>query len=413
MSVAYERWMKRFRQLLGWYPDEHPLRSDRALYDLMIKRRSHRDIVGDQEYQRLRKFGNIHYLPKDDAYLVIGHREVDFILQHPDIFPRIKSSRLDPDDLIRFSDPDAYEVLMQPLRESMTRALLQADEQWIREMAMLIFQELPRGGPFDLYRRFSMPLTWGMTMRLFGFDRSASDAFFMKYGRDLENPALETGLHAWFSSLFDEDLSAAEGRLLHRLQINVKQGLLSVRDAVSLLSLMVHAALRTTSVSLSFMLEGLLSQQISGALSSVRDEKGLPKYMEEMWRLSPPVTILTRYLVDNVEVAGVLIPAHSRVILDLRAANRDPQLFNHPSELNPSSNRHRHLSFSAGLHQCTGMHVARYQVRVILETIYPLIGQLQCLSTEWKETENGNSSTISPARQLFRIKSLDEHNGNV
>jgi cytochrome P450 len=413
MQAGYERWMKRFRQVLGWYPDEHFLRSDKSLYALMLKRRSHRDIFRDVDYARLRKFGNIHYIPHDDAYLVIGHDEVDAILQQPERFPRVKSSRLDPDDLIRFSDQEGYDAVMQPLRESMSRSILQADESWLREQAIRSFHELPAGRNFDLYRRFSMPVTWAMTMRLFGFDARSSDLFFLKYGRDLENPRMEAGLHDWFESLCTDGQSGTDGRLLHRLQINIREGRLSVRDAISLLSLMVHAALRTTSVSLSLMIEGLASPGRSRTTGSNIDEKGLPKYMEEIWRLSPPVNRLTRFLMADTELCGVRMLAHTRVILDLRAANRDPGHFTHPSELSPATNRHRHLAFSAGLHQCTGMHVARHQVRVILEALLPLIGGLQCTGTEWMETENGNSSTIAPVRQSFRKATISKNNGNA
>lgn len=104
---------------------------------------------------------------------------------------------------------------------------------------------------------------------------------------------------------------------------------------------------------------------------------------------------------------------HTRVVLDLRGANRDPLHFSHPFEISPAHNRHRNLSFSAGLHQCTGMHVARYQVRVILDAIFPMIGRLERLYSAWAETENGNSSTIAPVRQMYRLHRNSYHNGNA
>lgn len=405
MQAGYERWMKRFRQILGWYPDEVPLRSDRSLYELIIRRRSHRDIHSNQDYSRLRKFGNIHYLPKDNAYLVIGHHEVDAILQQPDIFIRIKQSRLDPDDLIRFSDPVAYEKVMQPLRDVIARHVLKADESFLSECALRLFDELPADRAFDLYRQFSMPVTWSMTMRLFGFDHYLSDRFFLKYGRDLENQNLEADFRDWCSAQVSSGQRAPAGRLLEFLQCQVQEGQLSLRDAVSLLLLMVHASLRTTSVSLSVMIEALTGRENIIGSTSLPDGKVLPKFMEEMWRLSPPVTMLTRYLTTQTDICGVRMLAHSRVLLDLRAANRDPVHFTRPVEISPALNRHRHLSFSNGLHQCTGMHVARHQVRVILEALFPMIERLDRISSDWAETENGNSVTIAPVRQIYRFRS--------
>lgn len=395
--------MNRFRRIFGWYPDEHRLRSDKALYNLLLRRRSIRDISGNRDYTLMRRFGNIHFLPKDDAYLVIGHHEVDAILQQPDIFPRIKSSRLDPDDIIRFSDPAGYERVMNPIRSSISRSVIQDDEAFIREETSRIYDTLPRGRIFDFYRRFSMPLTWRMTMRLFGFDLGDGEAFFSKYGHDLENPGLESSLYEWCAGQLQKDDSKSGGRLLDRLKINISSGTTSQRDAVSLLLLMVHASLRTTSVSLSCMVEGLRARPGSGASQVCQDVGGIPKYMEEMWRLSPPVTRLTRYLTEPTVICGVMMLPNTRVILDLKAANRDPLHFSRPFDVSPVSNRHRHLSFSAGLHQCTGMHVARYQVRIILESLFPIIDGLDVVDSVWAETENGNSSTVAPQRQLFRI----------
>jgi hypothetical protein len=52
------------------------------------------------------------------------------------------------------------------------------------------------------------------------------------------------------------------------------------------------------------------------------------------------------------------------------------------------------------------MHVARHQVRIILEALFPMIEGLEVIDSVWAETENGNSSTAAPVMQLCRISSF-------
>jgi len=96
----------------------------------------------------------------------------------------------------------------------------------------------------------------------------------------------------------------------------------------------------------------------------------LPNAIEELLRFHAPVLSTPRTVASDVEVAGVSLKAGERALLCWAAANRDPAVFERPNEVDfERANAHRHLTFSAGPHRCLGLHVARMEIRVMLEEI--------------------------------------------
>jgi cytochrome P450 len=57
------------------------------------------------------------------------------------------------------------------------------------------------------------------------------------------------------------------------------------------------------------------------------------------------------------------------VNLVIATANRDPLAVAHPSEIDLSVNR-SHLSFGGGIHRCVGSHLARRELRLVVEEFH-------------------------------------------
>jgi cytochrome P450 len=60
----------------------------------------------------------------------------------------------------------------------------------------------------------------------------------------------------------------------------------------------------------------------------------------------------------------------ARVLLNLAAANRDPDAFDDPDTFNPDrSGANRHLAFGASRHLCLGQHLARAEMRTAVTAL--------------------------------------------
>ncbi|MBO3751956.1 cytochrome P450 [Streptosporangiaceae bacterium NEAU-GS5] len=86
--------------------------------------------------------------------------------------------------------------------------------------------------------------------------------------------------------------------------------------------------------------------------------------VEELLRYESSVQFWhTRSAVEDIEIAGTLIPQGSPIFLVYGSGNRDPERFANPDELDLERPDNQHLGFSQGIHFCFGAPLARLEVQ--------------------------------------------------
>jgi cytochrome P450 len=102
----------------------------------------------------------------------------------------------------------------------------------------------------------------------------------------------------------------------------------------------------------------------------VRSDPDLvPNLIEEVLRTEPPVTAMFRTATRDVEIEGQQVREGDKVGLFFAAANRDPDVFDRPDEVDIERPVNPHLAFGLGAHRCAGSNLARLQVRVAIEQL--------------------------------------------
>jgi cytochrome P450 len=91
------------------------------------------------------------------------------------------------------------------------------------------------------------------------------------------------------------------------------------------------------------------------------------RVVEELLRYEPPVQFVPwRVALDDIDVAGVTIPAGSAVTLVLAAGSRDPAHVPEPDRFDPDREYNEHLGFGGGIHYCFGAPLARLEAQIAL-----------------------------------------------
>ena len=91
--------------------------------------------------------------------------------------------------------------------------------------------------------------------------------------------------------------------------------------------------------------------------------------VDEFLRLNAFIS-LNRICEQNTKVEGVLIKAGDNVVIPSAITSRDPTVFGAPDTFDTDRSRgeqNRHHAFGAGAHKCIGLHLAKLEVRVVLE----------------------------------------------
>ncbi|MFJ7195680.1 MULTISPECIES: cytochrome P450 [unclassified Streptomyces] len=100
-----------------------------------------------------------------------------------------------------------------------------------------------------------------------------------------------------------------------------------------------------------------------GQLAALRADHGLlPTAIEELMRYDTPLQMFERWVLDDIEIDGTVIPRGSEVALLFGSANRDPARFTAPDTLDLARRDNPHLTFGAGIHFCLGAPLARAEL---------------------------------------------------
>jgi cytochrome P450 family 144 len=96
----------------------------------------------------------------------------------------------------------------------------------------------------------------------------------------------------------------------------------------------------------------------------------LGAFIEETLRYESPFRGHYRHVVRDTTLAGVDVPADSRLLLMWGAANRDPQQFDSPNEFRlDRSGGKGHITFGKGAHFCVGAALARLEAQIVLRML--------------------------------------------
>jgi cytochrome P450 len=107
------------------------------------------------------------------------------------------------------------------------------------------------------------------------------------------------------------------------------------------------------------------------------DPTAIPLAVEEMLRWSTPVMHFRRTVTRDVEIGGRLVPAGDWVLIHYLSANRDEDVFERADEFDVTRADAGHAAFGGGgVHFCLGAQLARLELRVLLEELYPRVPQL-------------------------------------
>lgn len=143
-----------------------------------------------------------------------------------------------------------------------------------------------------------------------------------------------------------------------------KRGTLSRQELSVALAFLAFAGMETTRNQLGLALQTLLAHPNQWQLLGENPELGAAA-VEEVMRVNPTVTWVTREAIEEVEINGLVIPAGGIVQVLSHAAGTDPGAMAETA-FDITAERPPHYGFGAGAHHCLGHFVARTDMAVAL-----------------------------------------------
>ncbi|UKY54145.1 cytochrome P450 [Streptomyces inhibens] len=337
----------------------------------------------------------------DSASLLTRYDDVKQVLSDPR-FTRL----LNADDAARISDSDSGGVF----NDSLATAIPQAGEEhqrWRRAVVkwftakrmgalrpgievmteQLIDDMLDRGHPADLKAALAFPLPVWVICDLLGVPDSDRDKFaywsdtmlnLTRYTQE-EVTAAQTEFADYMSGHIAAKRTRPSDDLLSSLldSADAQGGGLSDRELVATGQALLIAGHETTANMIGKMVAMLLADRRRWE-QLVQDRSLVRSAVEEALRFDAnPGFGMPRYIGEDAEVAGTVLPRGTTVVCSMAAANRDGNAFGGADEMDLGRSPNAHLAFGAGAHSCLGQALARTELQVVLEVLLRRLPSLE------------------------------------
>jgi cytochrome P450 len=299
--------------------------------------------------------------------------------------------------MLLFADPPHHGPQRAIVAAALSPRLVKHMETLIAEYADRLIDGFADAGSVDMMQEFCIPLPGLIFCELLGVStadrpmlKKWGDATVDAFGGDAEEQQRAVlsmmEMMQYFAGLLVERRAAAERgeELPHDLLTNLMETEVEGRrfddiEIFQALQVLIAGGNDTTASALGNGVHQLCRHPEQQRM--LRDDPALlPDAVEEILRIDTPVPSLFRTTTREVTVAGVHIPAESKVGLVWGAANSDPAKFDRPGEFDitrPRAELRQHVTFGLGPHYCVGSALGRALVRIGLERLLARLPELR------------------------------------
>ena len=354
------------------------------------------DLYGN--YARLRAQGRVH-----KSEFRGGHRHS--LVRYDDVAAGFRDARLGtshlPPDTVRTLLDSGHEVvanaarlqqgvlvLVDPPDHTRLRALVskaftprqvEALRGRIEELVDELLAPFATQGAMDLIADLAVPLPLIVIAELLGVP--TTDREELKVWSDAIAPILDRtqqqkgtlaaagAIHSatlYFRELVEARQSVPRDDLISALVAAREQDdMLTVDELVAVSIFLLVAGHETTTNLIGNGTLALLRDPV--AFEALRSEPSLTlSAVEELLRYDSPVQRTVRVTLEPIEIGDARIPKGEIVDLVIGSANRDPDRFEAPDQLNLERVDNRHLALGGGIHFCVGAALARLEGQIAI-----------------------------------------------
>lgn len=328
------------------------------------------------------------------AWLVTRHDDVRMVTNDPRFgreavmdkpVTRLAPHFIPDRGAVGFLDPPDH----TRLRRSVTAAFTAKGVERVREKARGMLDEqidqlLKDGPPADLTAAILSPFPIAVICELMGVP--AADRHDMHewtqlilssaHGKEVSERA-KREMSAYFSGLIGARGGSTAEDVTSLLGAAVSAGEVTLEEAVGLAVLLQIGGEAVTNNSGQMFYLLLTRPDLAERLRHEPEIR--PKAIDELLRYIPHRNAvgLSRIALEDVEIRGVRIRAGDAVYVSYLAANRDPEVFPDPEEIDFSRCPNPHVSFGFGPHYCPGGQLARLESELLVDALLDRIPGLK------------------------------------
>lgn len=276
------------------------------------------------------------------------------------------------------ADHERLHKILQKLFSSISLKNIRSTIQTSVDELLLKLSTRPQ---FDFVKEFSDILPLQVICELIGFDSAhityirqrsliISDGFDSFLIDENKISAQQTAFYEVLSIVereIQKKREQPEDDFISGLLLQEATGEISEHEMKAMVLFLLFAGHESTVYALSSAIFLLLSHPQQLQIFQTGTKKSKQSTIEEILRFES-ATQRTSFRVTTcaLNLGGITIPEGSQIGVIINAVNRDPKVFNHPNEFLVDRKPNPHLAFGLGTYNCTGKHLVRMELDVLL-----------------------------------------------
>lgn len=350
----------------------------------------------------LRRQEPVPHADDEDAWLITRYEDVQAALRNTEDFSnrfgrvlrshdRLSPEALEiiaegwgPKDTLFTVDPPEHRRFRSLVSKAFNARRVAHMEGYIREVASELVDDVVARGTTNVVEHLSVPLPMTVIADQLGAAREDTPLFrrwssaVVEEMSRLQSPEQQVATarsFVEFQKYFHERIlerreSPTDDILSDLVHARVEgEESLTDREILSMLQQLLVAGNETTTTGITSALR-LLAEHDDLQARLRRDPDAIGNFVEEMLRLETPIHSMWRVCPNGAEVAETQIPPGGLALLRFSSANRDPDHYEDPDEIDVDREQPRdHLAFGGGIHYCLGAALARSEITTAVELI--------------------------------------------
>lgn len=283
--------------------------------------------------------------------------------------------------ILLLDDPD-HARIRNPLAQALYRRVAKC-RPLVEDIVREALDKVEGEPSFDLMKAVSLPIPIDVIARILGVDHRRLAEFrdwsegLIQSLNPLRTPEqtehmmrASEALWTFMTNMLALRRQTPEDDLVtDMVQLQASGADIGDADLVTnLISLLVGGNLTTTDLIGNGVRQFLLNPTELAKLKS--DPSLIGAAVEEVLRYDPPVDVTGRIASREMEIGGCPIHKTQSMMVSLRGANRDPEVFEDPDTFNITRKKTPHVAFGGGAHICIGAPLARLEAQVALLRLF-------------------------------------------
>jgi cytochrome P450 len=344
-----------------------------------------RDLNPFPLYKKMREEQPVYYDPERENWNIFRYRDVLRVLSDYEAFSsQFTGGQIGDDDPFTASmiatDPPKHRLLRNLVSQAFTPRAVNALEPRIKEIVKEHLDKEAEAGEMDAIQDLGYPLPVIVIAEMLGIPPEDREKFKewsdnivamadlggeVDYSEFIGNQSIMEMSAYFMNTIEHRRENPGDDLISGLLQANIDGQTLTLIEMLGFCALLLVAGNETTTNLIgNAMLTFTKHPDVWEKLRAEREL--LPQAIEEVLRYRSPVQSMFRVAKEEVEVAGMKIPAKAPVVAWIGSANHDEEQFADADSFRPDRQPKGNLAFGHGIHYCLGAPLARLEAGIAL-----------------------------------------------